>query len=55
MTHYPGMSLKKEDYYAPENLICGQYVKIYNRDCFIYNCDASTREWYINNLGIEQK
>lgn len=23
LTHYPGMTLKKEDYYIPQDLICG--------------------------------
>jgi hypothetical protein len=23
LTHYPGMSLKKEEYYEPKDLICG--------------------------------
>jgi hypothetical protein len=39
LTHYPGMSLKKEEFYGPEDLICGNTVRIYSRDCLIYNCD----------------
>jgi EF-hand domain-containing protein 1 len=29
MTHYPGMSLKKEEFYTPEDLICGKIVNIF--------------------------
>jgi hypothetical protein len=63
MTHYPGMTLKKEEYYSPSDLVslyslisiklCGSNVKIFNRECFIYNCDDFTKAWYINNLAIE--
>jgi len=31
LTHYPGMSLKKEEYYEPKDLICGQHIKIFSR------------------------
>ena len=52
-THYPGMSLKKEDYYVPKDFICGKYVRIYSRDCLIYNCDPYTKAWYKAHLGVE--
>jgi len=39
LTHYPGMSLKKEEYYEPKDFICGKYVRLYSRDCLIYDCD----------------
>jgi len=55
LTHYPGMSLKKEEYYEPKDLICGKYVRLYSRDCLIYNCDNATKKWYKDNLGIEQR
>lgn len=29
-THYPGMSLKKEDYYTPEDLILGRVLNVYD-------------------------
>ena len=44
MTHCPGMSLKKEDYYAPIDLRCGGRIIIYGRDCLIYDCDDFTRK-----------
>lgn len=42
------MTLKKEVYYEPLDLVCGGKIKIYYRDCFIYDCDAFTKEWYKN-------
>ncbi|CAD8082150.1 unnamed protein product [Paramecium primaurelia] len=55
LTHYPGMTLKKEEFYGPLDLICGNQVKIYGRDCFIYGCDDFTKEYYLKVLGIQQK
>lgn len=46
LTHYPGMSLKKEVYYLPCDLICGNHVNIYHRDCLIFDCDDFTRRYY---------
>jgi hypothetical protein len=51
LTHYPGMSLRQEEYYGPQDLLIGQRVHIFNRDCLIYDCDAFTREWYHEVLG----
>ena len=31
MTHYPGMSLKKEDYYQPEDLDIGKVIDVHGR------------------------
>lgn len=46
MTHFPGMSLNKEKYYKPEDLICGNLIFIFNRECIIYNCDDFTKGFY---------
>ena len=35
LTHYPGMTLKKEEYYQPSDLICG-------RECLLLSCDEFT-------------
>jgi hypothetical protein len=53
LTHYPGMSLKKEDYYLPQDIVVGKTVTIYGRECLIYDCDDATRQWYRENFGIE--
>jgi len=54
LTHYPGMSLKKEDYYLPSDLIVGNVIKVYGRDILLIACDAYTTQWFIDNHGIEQ-
>ncbi len=35
------MTLKKEEFYGPHDLICGNKIVIYNRECLICNCDDS--------------
>jgi hypothetical protein len=52
LTHYPGMSLRTEEYYLPNDLTIGQRVHVFNRDCLIYDCDDFTREWYREVLDI---
>jgi len=46
MSHYPGMSLKKEEFYVPEDLICGKTINVFGRQCFIYDCDEYTHQFY---------
>lgn len=54
-THYPGMTLKKEEFFTPADLVCGRHVQLYARQCLIYDCDQATREWYRQHLGLEQR
>ena len=54
MTHYPGMSLSKEEYYKEADLICGNKIDIFGREVKIFNCDDFTREWYRQRMGIDQ-
>eukprot|EP01015_Nassula_variabilis_P010660 TRINITY_DN1860_c0_g1_i4.p1 TRINITY_DN1860_c0_g1~~TRINITY_DN1860_c0_g1_i4.p1 ORF type:complete len:571 (+),score=145.12 TRINITY_DN1860_c0_g1_i4:66-1778(+) len=53
MTHYPGMSQVKEEYYTPIDLRCGNTVTIYGRECVIFDCDEFTKNWYIK-MGVDQ-
>lgn len=55
LTHYPGMSLRSEEYYQPADLVVGSNVFIFGRDCLIYDCDAFTREWYKEILGLSME
>lgn len=54
LTHCPGMSLRNEDYYKPEDIRVGSDITIYGRCCQVYDCDAHTRAWYNQYLGINQ-
>lgn len=54
LTHYPSMSLKKEDHYQPSDLIVGNVIHVYGRDVLLISCDAYTTQWFKDNYGIEQ-
>lgn len=54
MTHYPCMSLRKEEHYSPSDFMIGNVVNIYGRDCLIVDCDEYTKQWYQDHMGIEQ-
>jgi len=49
------MTLKKEEFFTPADLVCGRYVNLYSRECLIYDCDPFTRDWYRANMGFEQQ
>jgi len=46
LTHCPGMSLKKEEFYGPEDLLIGNRINIFGRDCLIFDCDTCTKQFY---------
>jgi hypothetical protein len=48
------MSLKKEEFYKPEDLICGRTVNVFGWECFIYDCDDFTHQFFKEWLGITQ-
>ncbi len=54
MTHCPGMSLKKEEFYEPQDLITGVRMPIYGRTCLLYDCDDFTKQWFRVYLQHEQ-
>ena len=54
LTHCPGMSLKEDNFYGPSDLICGNKVTVWGRECLIYDCDAFTSQWYKDNMGVTQ-
>lgn len=54
LTHCPGMSLRTEEYYQPSDISCGSTIKIYGRDCEVYDCDEWTKAWYLKELGMRQ-
>lgn len=47
------MSLKKEEYYSPEDLVIGKRVNIFNRECLIYDADEYTKNWYRQQFGLD--
>ena len=54
LTHSPGMQVKKSEYYLPEDLICGNKITIFGRECIIFDCDEFTKKFYKEALGINQ-
>lgn len=54
MSHYPGLSQKKEDFYKAVDLGIGNEIVLFNKICQIYACDDFTKRWYKENLGIDQ-
>ena len=54
LQHCPGLSLKKETIYQPEDLLLGRTIKIYNRDVLLVDCDDFTKNWYRSTLGHQQ-
>jgi len=52
LTHYPDMNMKPVAYYSPEDFNCGCMIKVWSRDCLIYDADDFTKNWYAQNLGV---
>ncbi|ACO64543.1 protofilament ribbon protein of flagellar microtubules [Micromonas commoda] len=38
--------------YTHKDFVVGQYVKVYNRDFYLYDADNFTKAWYIENEGM---
>ena len=54
LTHYPGMSLKKEEYVQPEDLLIGKVIELYGRNVLLIDCDEFTKQWFKANCGVDQ-
>lgn len=52
-TVYPGMSLKKEEYYTPNDFSIGAHINVFGRDCVVYDADDFTKEYYKAKFGQE--
>lgn len=52
-TVYPGMSLKKEEFYSPQDFAIGEHINVFGRDCVVYDADDFTKAYYRYKLGIE--
>lgn len=52
-TVYPGMSLKQEEYYSPEDFAVGQPINVFGRECYIFDADDFTKAYYKYKLGRE--
>mmetsp|Transcript_1 Transcript_1/g.3 ORF Transcript_1/g.3 Transcript_1/m.3 type:complete len:99 (+) Transcript_1:1021-1317(+) len=48
------MSLRKEEFYGPPDLICGNQITIFGRHCVIYDCDDFTKQWYKAQFDLDQ-
>lgn len=47
------MSLKKEEFYGPEDLLTGKRINIFGRDCLIYDADEFTKGYYQAVFNID--
>ena len=47
------MSLKKEEFYCPEDFASGETINVFGRECQIYDADDFTKAYYRYKLGIE--
>lgn len=46
------MNMRPVEYYMPEDFKCGDMIRIWTRDCLLYDADDFTKDWYNRNLGI---
>jgi len=52
ITTVPALSLRKEEYYGPQDLHVGAEINVYGRRIVIMDADPATKQWYAENLGI---
>ena len=41
-------------FYSWKDLKIGSVISVYNRPLFLHDCDAFTRQWYVDNLGGDE-
>ena len=51
-TVYPGMSLKREEYYCPEDFATGECINVHGRQCKVIDADDFTKAYFKYKLGI---
>lgn len=54
MSHTPGQLPRSNNTYTPRDLLLGQKIYVYGRDCLLVDCDPFTRKYYKEKLGIDQ-
>jgi len=47
--------LPASNYYRPNDLRIGQYIDILGRSMLLFDCDAFTRQWYIDNMAYTKE
>lgn len=52
-SYCPGLQTKREEFYTPRDLLVGNYINIYNRNCLITDCDDFSKRWFKANLGLD--
>ena len=50
----PGCLEPEKDIYMPQDLHCGDFISVYGRKLFIYDCDPFTKVFYKKWHNYEQ-
>ena len=50
----PARFLLKADYYTAKDLRCGSTISVFGRELLLRDCDSFTKQWYHDNLELEQ-
>jgi len=55
LTHTPGMVEKNTAFLRPEDVKVGEFIPVYGRNFFVYDCDDATKDFYKEYSGVEPK